>query len=68
MSQQTILRVDMMCGGCENAVRKVLSRQQEVHNVDVDLPSNKVIVSSNLQPQQLVDIVAKTGKKTELWS
>ena len=39
----------------------------DVQNVDVDLPAKKVVVTSTLQPQQLVDIVSKTGKKTALW-
>lgn len=38
-----------------------------VESVNIDLPSQKVVVKSSLSPQQVVEVVSKSGKKTELW-
>ena len=37
----------MTCGGCEKAVRAVLSKTEGVTGVDVDLASKKVVVTGN---------------------
>ncbi|KAK9806575.1 hypothetical protein WJX73_003808 [Symbiochloris irregularis] len=68
MSQETHLKVAMACGGCEGAVKRILSKQEGVQDFKIDLAAQKVTVKSSLSPQQLVDIVSKSGKKTELWS
>ena len=39
--------VAMTCGGCEKAVRAVLSKTEGVTGVDVDLASKKVVVTGN---------------------
>lgn len=38
-----------------------------VQSVDIDLPSNKVTVKGDVEPQKVFDAAAKTGKKTEFW-
>ena len=38
-----------------------------VEAVDIDLPSNKVVVKGRVEPQAVFDTVVKTGKKTEFW-
>lgn len=38
-----------------------------VQSVDIDLPTNKVVVKGDVEPQRVFDTVAKTGKKTEFW-
>lgn len=109
--QEVTLKVAMMCGGCEGAVRRVLTKMEGklslrhldyawytlagtaregtafaqypclfgicissffvragVKDVSIDLPSNKVVVKGDVQPQAVFDTVAKTGKKTEFWT
>ena len=39
-----------------------------VQSVDIDLPTNKVTVKGDVQPQAVFDTAARTGKKTEFWS
>jgi len=38
-----------------------------VQNVDVDLPTQKVIVTGDVSQDAVLETVAKSGKKTELW-
>jgi len=38
-----------------------------VQNVDVDLPTQKVIVTGDVTQDAVLETVAKSGKKTELW-
>ena len=38
-----------------------------VQSVDVDLPTQKVLVKGNVTPEAVVQQVSKTGKPTELW-
>lgn len=39
-----------------------------VESVDIDLPTNKVVVKGDVEPQVVYNTAAKTGKKTEFWS
>jgi len=38
-----------------------------VQNVDVDLPTQKVTVTGDVSQDAVLETVAKSGKKTELW-
>ncbi len=38
-----------------------------VQSVDIDLPSQKVLVKGDVTPEAVVQQVSKTGKPTELW-
>ncbi|KAF5302322.1 hypothetical protein FQA39_LY10361 [Lamprigera yunnana] len=64
-------KVDMACEGCSNTIRKVLERMkgQGVDNIDIDLKSQMVTVTSSLMSEELLAIIEKTGKKTEfMWT
>ena len=39
-----------------------------VESVNIDLPSQKVLVKGNVTPEAVVQQVSKTGKPTELWT
>lgn len=45
-----------------------LSLPVGVQSVDIDLPSQKVLVKGDVTPEAVVQQVSKTGKPTELWS
>lgn len=38
-----------------------------VQKVDIDLPSQKVVVIGDVSQDAVLQTVAKSGKKTELW-
>ena len=67
MSQEVVLRVDMMCEGCAGAVKRVLGKVEGVESFDVDVATKKVTVRGTATAETLLEKVAKTGKATELW-
>ncbi|PNH08634.1 Copper transport protein ATOX1 [Tetrabaena socialis] len=66
---QVTLKVDMMCEGCVGAVKRVLGKMEGVESFDVNLAEQKVVVNvtGNVTAQDVLERIAKTGKKTELW-
>jgi len=60
------LQVEMTCEGCVAAVKRVLTAKSEVSEVDVDLKEQCVRVVSTLTPDEVLEIVNKTGKKAKL--
>jgi len=65
---EVVLKVAMTCEGCVGAVSRVLNKTEGVESVDISLEDQTVKVKGTLNPQELVEIVSKTGKKTELMS
>ncbi len=48
-------------------MERVLKKMDGVEDFSVDLETQKVVVKGNVEPQQVLETVAKTGKKTEFW-
>ena len=67
MSQTVVLKVAMSCGGCSGAVKRVLGKMEGVESFDIDMEQQKVTVKGNVEPEAVLQTVAKTGKKTEFW-
>ncbi|KAJ7542736.1 hypothetical protein O6H91_09G009200 [Diphasiastrum complanatum] len=61
------LKVAMHCEGCKQKVVKVLSRMDEVRQIDISMKRQKVDVSGFIDPKKVVEAIQKTGKKVELW-
>ena len=58
-------RVGMTCGGCEKAVRTVLSHLAGVKTVDIDLGAKLVTVSGTATKEECLAALKKTGKSVE---
>lgn len=54
----------MTCGGCERAVRAVLSKTPGVEAVDIDLEKKLVAVRGTATKELLLERIQKTGKAT----
>ncbi|KAJ4720619.1 Copper transport protein like [Melia azedarach] len=67
MSQTVVLKVGMSCEGCVGAVKRVLGKMEGVETFDIDLKEQKVTVKGNVQPNDVLQTVSKTGKKTAFW-
>eukprot|EP00850_Spirogloea_muscicola_P007602 SM000039S14432 [mRNA] locus=s39:167464:168587:+ [translate_table: standard] len=67
MTQTTTLKVAMMCEGCVGAVKRVLGKLDGVQSYDVNLKEQKVTVVGDVEPQAVLEKVAKTGKATSFW-
>ncbi|XP_061351468.1 copper transport protein ATX1-like [Gastrolobium bilobum] len=66
-SQTVVLKVGMSCQGCVGAVNRVLGKMEGVESFDIDLKEQKVTVKGNVQPEEVLQTVSKTGKKTSFW-
>ncbi|OAD57646.1 Copper transport protein ATOX1, partial [Eufriesea mexicana] len=55
-------KVEMTCEGCANAVTNVLNKKEGVRKVEIDLQAMKVIVTSTLPPDEILQAIKKTGK------
>ncbi|XP_025087966.1 copper transport protein ATOX1-like [Pomacea canaliculata] len=56
--------MEMTCEGCANAAKKVLGKHpHEVTSVETDVGAQRVLVTSTLSSDQLLEILEKTGKK-----
>lgn len=67
MTQEVALKVAMACEGCSGAVQRVLNKMEGVQSVDIDMAQQKVVVKGNVEPQKVLETVAKTGKATSFW-
>ncbi|KAM8971884.1 copper transport protein ATOX1 [Pelodytes ibericus] len=56
--------VDMTCGGCSNAVSRVLSKLGQVQ-YEIDLPNKKVLIESEHPVDILLETLKKTGKEAK---
>ncbi|EFJ44158.1 hypothetical protein VOLCADRAFT_82965 [Volvox carteri f. nagariensis] len=65
---EVVLKVEMMCNGCVAAVQRVLGKMEGVESYNVSLEEQKVVVKGNVSPQDVLEKISKTGKKTELVS
>nr|BAU71123.1 copper chaperone [Parachlorella kessleri] len=61
MTQEVALK------GCSGAVQRVLNKMEGVQSVDIDMAQQKVVVKGNVEPQKVLETVAKTGKATSFW-
>ncbi|QHO53251.1 Copper transport protein CCH [Arachis hypogaea] len=66
-SQTVVLKVGMSCQGCVGAVNRVLGKMEGVESFDINLKEQKVTVKGNVEPEAVLQTVAKTGKKTAFW-
>ncbi|KAH7719891.1 Heavy metal-associated domain containing protein [Aphelenchoides avenae] len=63
MSQTYAYTVEMTCGGCEKAVRKVIGKLgDKVTNLEIDLKQKKVAVTTDLPQDEVTEALKKTGK------
>ncbi|OLY83337.1 Copper transport protein ATX1 [Smittium mucronatum] len=61
-------KVAMNCNGCSGSVKRVLDRLDGVQDVDIDLPSQTVSVTTSLPQDTIFQTIRKTGKQTEIIS
>lgn len=57
--------VQMTCENCANAVRTALSKIG-IHDAEIDVPSQKVVVASQLPAKEVLDTIETSGKRAVL--
>jgi len=59
--------VNMSCGGCSGAVKRVLQKLDGIENFDVSLDTQSATITTkpeaNLSYDEVLQVIAKTGKK-----
>eukprot|EP00355_Strombidium_rassoulzadegani_P008873 CAMPEP_0168623548 /NCGR_PEP_ID=MMETSP0449_2-20121227/8890_1 /TAXON_ID=1082188 /ORGANISM="Strombidium rassoulzadegani, Strain ras09" /LENGTH=69 /DNA_ID=CAMNT_0008664949 /DNA_START=53 /DNA_END=262 /DNA_ORIENTATION=+ len=66
---EIVLECDMMCGGCEAAVTRVIKKMEGVEDFTVDHTTKRVVIKgTGLDPKVVEEKIAKTGKATKLIS
>ncbi|CAG5136697.1 unnamed protein product [Candidula unifasciata] len=53
----------MTCEGCAGAAKRVLGKLPEVSNVETSVEQQRVLVTSTLSPDRLLETLQKTGKE-----
>ncbi|XP_018565231.1 metal homeostasis factor ATX1 [Anoplophora glabripennis] len=63
-------KVTMTCEGCSGAVERVLGKLKGkgVEDFNVNLENQKVQVKSSLPANEILEVIKKTGKETQLIS
>ena len=57
----------MTCEGCVGAVKRIIAKMDGVTESSVDLASQKVTVTGNVDEADVLARISKCGKDTELW-
>ena len=68
MEQLVLTVTGMTCGGCENAVKRAVSRLEGVENVTASHAANRVVIdydTAKTQPTQIAEAIAKAGYSVE---
>lgn len=61
-----ILKTNIHCHGCEKKIRKLLQDIRGVDKFSIDAEQGRITVSGTIDPQTLMKLLRKTGKKSEL--
>jgi len=65
MSKYTF-HVNMTCEGCSNAVKRVLGKLgDKVHNVEIKLDEKLVTVDTDMEKEEVLEVLRKTGKEVK---
>lgn len=57
----------MSCGSCSKAVNTLVGKVPGVTQIDIDLPTKKVVVSGTASETAIEEAIKKTGKKMTKW-
>jgi len=72
MAKETKFNVGMTCGGCANAVKRLLTKMEGVSNVETDVEAKSVVVTADdsVSPQAMLEKLQKwseaSGKSVAL--
>ncbi|KAG9455420.1 hypothetical protein H6P81_008324 [Aristolochia fimbriata] len=61
------LKVHMDCTGCEERVRKAITKLDGVDSIDIDMDRQKVTVTGYVDQKKVLKVVRRAGKKAEYW-
>ncbi|OAY67522.1 Pentatricopeptide repeat-containing protein, partial [Ananas comosus] len=62
------LKVGMHCEKCIKAIKKAIKKIDEMETYHLDSESNKVTVTGNVTPEEVIKALQKIGKSATSWS
>ncbi|XVE77763.1 hypothetical protein DITRI_Ditri13aG0088900 [Diplodiscus trichospermus] len=62
-----VLKMNVKCENCQRKVKKTLQKIHGVHSINIDANGGKVEVSSTVDPNLFIAMLAKAGKKAEVF-
>jgi len=66
-TETVVLKVAMTCEGCVGAVKRAIAKLNGVDSYNIDLKEQKVSVTGNVKPDEVLDRISRTGKTTTFW-
>ncbi|KAK7315812.1 hypothetical protein VNO77_34390 [Canavalia gladiata] len=61
------LKVHMDCQGCEERIKRAISKLDGVDSLEIDMDQQKVTVTGYVEKSKVLKIVRRTGRKAEYW-
>ncbi|WOG93912.1 hypothetical protein DCAR_0313200 [Daucus carota subsp. sativus] len=61
-----VLKTNIHCSGCEKKIKKLLQDIGGVHRISIDAAQGEIKISGTIDPQTLLKLLQKNGKKSEL--
>lgn len=65
-AQTFVLKTNIHCSGCEKKIKKLLQDIGGVHRISIDAMRGKIEISATIDPQIVLKLLEKNGKKSEL--
>jgi copper chaperone len=56
------------CGQNHKSLKLILCSITGVNSYDIDLQEQKVTITGNVKPDEVLDRISKTGKATSFWA
>jgi copper chaperone len=66
-TETVVLKVAMTCESCVGAVKRAIAKLNGVDSYNIDLKEQKVSVTGNVKPDEVLDRISRTGKTTAFW-
>ncbi|KAI4382889.1 hypothetical protein MLD38_008791 [Melastoma candidum] len=61
------LKVGLHCDQCIKKILKAIKKMDGIDTYDFDVGRNKVTVTGNVTPEQIIKALHKTGKQATVW-
>lgn len=61
-----VLKTNIHCSGCEKKIKKLLQDIGGVHRISIDAMRGKIEISATIDPQIVLKLLEKNGRKSEL--
>ncbi|PON79084.1 Heavy metal-associated domain containing protein [Parasponia andersonii] len=61
------VKVGLHCVDCIKKILKAIKKIEDIETYDVDTQLNKVIITGNVNTEQVIKVLQKIGKSASAW-